>query len=132
MQSECKDIYKLTSDRTGKSLSLYKDVGNFVFAALYNHMRRPESLIIKLKGIGSWHLRKTRMEIILKNYPVDYTKDIKDFTTDLAFLKYENKLEIHDLFKERLKDYDKYLKLRDEIRAIRYKTQFIIESKKEE
>lgn len=108
--------YKLTSERTGKSELVYKDLGNYIFKEVHSCLNRPRSLIIKLKGVGFWYLRKKRMETILKHYPVDYEKNREDFSSDIDFLKHEDKKEIHDLFKERLVDYEKYLKIRRKIK----------------
>lgn len=126
MQSDHKEVYKLTSERTGKPEQLYKDIGNFVFAKLYSEMRKPKKLIIKLKGVGSWHLRRKRMRIIVDMFPPNFEKKQEDFTTELAFLKSENKKEIYQIFKDRLQDYEKYIELRDQTRKIRYATQTII------
>ena len=108
MQSDYKEIYKLTAKRTSKNEVLYKDIGNFVFTELYNMLRKPNSLIIKLKGIGFWFLRRKRLAGVIKLYPADYEKKQEDFSSEYGFLKNENKKEIHALFMERLKDYEEY------------------------
>lgn len=117
MQSDYKEIYRLTSERTGKSEQLYKEIGNFVFAELYSHFRKPKSLIIKLKGVGSWYLRKKRLEIMVKKAPTE-EKDLTDlakYTID----DYLSKKEMFDTFKERLKEYEEYSLLRKETRIKR-------------
>lgn len=128
MQSDDKNIYDLTSKRTGKPTQLYKDVGTFVFSSLYEKLRKPKSLIIKLKGVGSWYLRKKRMETLMSYYPEDYDKKEIDveIMSPLSILTYENKREMFLLFKERLAEYDRYITLRNEIRQERFKTQTII------
>lgn len=128
MQSDDKSIYDLTSKRTGKPTQLYKDVGTFVFSSLYEKLRKPKSLIIKLKGVGTWYLRKKRMETLMSYYPEDYDKKEVDveIMSPLSILNYENKREMFLLFKERLAEYDRYITLRNEIRQERFKTQTII------
>lgn len=128
MQSDDKSIYDLTSKRTGKSTQLYKDVGTFVFSSLYEKLRKPKSLIIKLKGVGTWYLRKKRMETLMSYYPEDYDKKEVDveIMSPLSILNYENKREMFLLFKDRLAEYDRYITLRNEIRQERFKTQTII------
>lgn len=128
MQSDDKSIYDLTSKRTGKSTQLYKDVGTFVFSSLYEKLRKPKSLIIKLKGVGTWYLRKKRMETLMSYYPEDYDKKEVDveIMSPLSILNYENKREMFLLFKERLAEYERYITLRNEIRQERFKTQTII------
>ncbi len=128
MQSDDKSIYDLTSKRTGKPTQLYKDVGTFVFSSLYEKLRKPKSLIIKLKGVGTWYLRKKRMETLMSYYPEDYDKKEVDveIMSPLSILNYENKREMFLLFKDRLAEYDRYITLRNEIRQERFKTQTII------
>ena len=128
MQSDDKSIYDFTSKRTGKPTQLYKDVGTFVFSSLYEKLRKPKSLIIKLKGVGTWYLRKKRMETLMSYYPEDYDKKEVDveIMSPLSILNYENKREMFLLFKERLAEYERYITLRNEIRQERFKTQTII------
>lgn len=128
MQSDDKIIYDITSKRTGKPTQIYKDVGTYIFSSLYEKLRKPKSLIIKLKGVGSWYLRKKRMETLMSYYPDDYDK--KEIDTEimspLSIITYENKKELFLLFKERLAEYERYIALRNEIRQERFKTQTII------
>jgi hypothetical protein len=132
MQSDHKQLYKLTAERTGNSEQQYKDIGNFVFAELYHNLRRPSHLIFKLKGVGTWYMRKKRMEIIVNLYPPDFEKKPEDFKHPLALLKYENKVEIYNIFKERLEDYNRYLAIRAEIRQKRNESQILLEPDKRE
>lgn len=132
MQSDYKEIYKLTAKRTGKSEILYKDVGNFVFAELYNMIRKPNSLIIKLKGIGFWFLRRKRLYNAIERSPANYEKTREDFSSDYSFEKNENKKELHKILLERIKDYNEYVDLKKQIRIERNKTQTLINPKLDE
>lgn len=132
MQSDYKQIYKMTSERTKVDEQVYKDIGNFVFATLNGLLRRPPSLILKLRGVGMWHLRKKRMKIIHDIFPPDFDRKPEEFTSEYGIMKYENKKEIHALFKARLEDYDKYLAERDAVREIRRKTQVLLKPNEEE
>lgn len=125
MQSEVKHIYQQTAKRTGEDEQTYKDIGTTVFACLNSILRKPPSLITKLKGIGSWYLRKKRMDIIVDIFPPNFEKT--DFESDYGILKHENKVELYNLFKDRLKDYEKYLEIRNEIRKIRRETQTLLQ-----
>jgi hypothetical protein len=129
MQSDPKTLYKMTADRVGKSEQLYKDIGNFVFSKLHDNLRRPKKLIIKLKGVGTWYLRKRRMEFIIKSYPPNYDVKPED---PIELFRYENRKEIYSIFQDRLKDYEQYIKLRNEIRKVRYGTQKLLEPPHEE
>jgi hypothetical protein len=127
MQSNPGEIYNLTSKRTGKSEQTYKDIGNFIFSELYKEQRRPSKLIIKIKGLGSFFLRRKRVKEILSYYPDGFSRTKEDFSSERQFLKYENKREIYEIFTERLKEYEEYIKERNQIREIRYETQVLLE-----
>ena len=121
MQSDYHQIYKLTAERTGKSESIYKDIGNLVFKSLSDNMKRPKKLIFKLKGIGYWYLRRNRIIATIEMFPPDSDKQSNE-TPNLSF----DKVEIHALFKERIKDYDKYVEQKSEIRKKRNETQTLL------
>ncbi len=72
------------------------------------------------------------MTALVKLFPPDFSKNPEDFDHPLALLKHENKKEIYDIFVERLKEYDKYIELRNEIRKKRYETQELIKPPNEE
>lgn len=127
MQSDIKQITKITSKRTNIEENLYLSVANFVFSELHSIMRRPPSLIIKLKGIGYWFLRKARMQKIVDENPPDFDKKEEDFKYFLEHIANENRKEVYAIFLERLKDYEKYLEKKGKIRIERNKTQTLIE-----
>src|SRR5437868_3569684 len=126
MQSDHNEIYRLTAERTGKSEQVYKDIGNMVFASLNASFRRPKSLIIKLKGVGMWYLRKKRMDIVMKHYPVG---DREPPESKFSLFKYENKVEVQNLFAERLKEYDEFIELRNETKDKRRELYQLAQSK---
>lgn len=133
MQSDYRQIYKELSEEKGKPEQLYKDLGNFIFQQTYNMLRNPDSLIIKLKGLGNWHLRKKRMEIIVNEYSdrgVEKTRE--NFDSDSSYSEYLEKKKQYDIFVERLKDYDEYLKMKKDVREQRNKTQVLLEPNKGE
>lgn len=132
MQSDHKEIYKLTAERTGKDQQIYKDLGNMVFATLYSNLRRPKSLIIKLQGVGTWYLRRMRMQAMLELFPPDYSKTREDFSSPYAFIDHENKIEIFEILRNRLKEYEEYIQLKREIAKKRRETQVLLEPKDDE
>jgi len=111
MQSDNNQLYKITAEKTKKSEVIYKDVGNFIFKSLSVNMRKPPSLILKLKGVGFWYLRRQRMTIHMDRIDVDQNS-----------LNYEEKKVLADVFEARLKEYDQYIKERNDLRNERYKT----------
>jgi hypothetical protein len=126
MQSSSKEIYQITAARTGKDEQLYKDIGNFIQKETAQHLKRPKNLIIKVKGLGFWFLRRARVIKALSWFPKEYEDSgYVEFNPNRPFLKSENKREIYETFKARLADYDKYLakkaenkKLKDEFKEL--------------
>jgi hypothetical protein len=126
MQSDPKTIYKTAAEKSEGSEQLYKDIGNMVFKELYDMFRRPPSLIVKLRGVGSWYLRRQRMQIALEAFPAT-GPDLSVTNTNETLIRHENKKELHEIFKLRLKDYEDYIELRNQIRKERYGTQTLLE-----
>lgn len=127
MQTDYKQIYQELANKTGKSEQMYKDLGNFVFKETYNMMRNPKSLILKLKGVGNWHLRKKRMDIVVSQWTDrGLVRPREEFESDGSYNEYLEKHTQYNLFKERLKEYDKYLSLKKETNEIRRKTQVLL------
>lgn len=123
MQSDHKQVYNLTAKRTGKNEQMYKDLGNFVFTELSSILKKPKSLIIKLKGIGSWHLRKKRLEIFTSNYS-DW--EIDEFSSEDSIKFSIERKEQHELFLERLKEYEEYMTIKKELRIKRNEVQVLL------
>jgi hypothetical protein len=132
MQSDYKEIAKITSQRTAGNEQLYKDICSTVFTSLNKNFRKPPSLILKLKGIGMWYLRRQRMRIILEHFPPDFEKTEEDFESKFGAIEHNNRIELFTIFKERLLDYDKYVEERDAVRKIRHATQQLLTPPPEE
>ena len=127
MQTDYRQIYQELSQQTGKSEQMYKDIGSFVFQETSKMMKNPQSLIIKLKGVGSWHLRKKRMDIVVKDWEKgDDLLPKREDQSDSSYEEYLEKYKRFSIFKERLKDYDKYLSLKKEVNSIRRETQVLL------
>lgn len=128
MQTNHLDIYRMLAEESGETEQLYKDIGSFIFRETASMIKNPESLILKLKGIGSWHLRKKRMEIVVNEWTDRAkVKTIEDFSSEVSYLTYLDKHTQYLNFKERLEEYDRYLKLKHEIRQKRHETQTLLE-----
>lgn len=132
MQSDINNIYKLTSLRTGKDEKIYKDIGRYVFGELASNIRKPKSLIIRLRGLGTFYLRKRRMEVALEHFPPDWETELTEENHSIGNVINENKKNMHNIFKERLKDYDRFLEFRNSLRTIRRKSQFLIPIKEDD
>lgn len=129
MQSNHLDIYKMVAAESGNSEDLYKDIGSFVFKETAKLLKEPNSLILKLKGVGSWHLRKARIKIFVEEY-TEPTHD--EYTSELTIREWEEKRKRYFNFIERLKEYDKYLEIKKDIRLKRNETQVLLEPNKGE
>lgn len=127
MQTNHLDIYRMTAEKTGKNEQMYKDLGTFIFQETAKMLKEPSSLILKLKGIGSWHLRKKRMEIVVNEW-TDRAKikTREDFSSQVSYDIYLEKHLQYKNFQQRLKEYEEYIAIRDEVRKVRYKTQFLL------
>jgi hypothetical protein len=129
MQTNHLDIYKMVAGETGKSEDLYKDIGSFIFKETAGLLKEPSSLILKLKGVGSWHLRKARIKIFVD----EYTAPIHDeYTSEQTLKDWEEKKKRYLNFIERLKEYEKYLEIKKEIRLKRNETQVLLQPNKGE
>lgn len=132
MQTDYKQIYKELSESTGENEQMFKDLGNFVFAQAYSMMRNPKSLIIKLKGVGSWHLRKKRMEIVVTQWSDRGLVRLREeFESEGMWNEYVEKKKQYDIFVERLKEYEIYLKEKAEINKKRRETQYLLTPKED-
>lgn len=128
MQSNREEICKITSQRTGKEEQVYKDIWNFVFKQAASMLSDPKSLIIKLKGVGSWYLRKRRMEIVVSEFTEFEDRPREEFDTDYGYNSYLERKIRYNVFVERLKDYEKYLVIRKEVREKRNEQSYLLTS----
>lgn len=115
MQSDYKELVKLTSWRTGVNEQVYKDLCNFLFTKTAEEMKKPRNLIIRLRGVGSWFLRQKRLKIKLSLYE-QYNEP--DWGQSIG-IDGEEIPEIIKIFKERLEDYKRYVEKRAEIKKLR-------------
>lgn len=126
MQSNHLDVYKILGEDKGNE-QIYKDIGSFIFKETSKMINDPTCLILKLKGLGSWHLRKKRMEIVVNEWTDRSAIQTRDmFPSDDSYNTYLEKHNRYINFQERLKEYDKYLDIKKEIRKERYKTQVLL------
>src|SRR5690349_4345711 len=128
MQTNQQDIYKTLAEEKGKSEQTYKDIGSFIFRETSKMLKEPTSLILKLKGVGSWHLRKKRMEILTTEFP-DRGLVIprEDFPSDDAYSIYLEKFKQYHNFMKRLEEYKRYLEIKTKIRKKRYESQVLLQ-----
>jgi hypothetical protein len=128
MQTNHQDIYSALAKEKDKSEQVYKDIGSFIFRETARMLKDPTSLILKLKGVGSWRLRKKRMDIII-NECADrgLVRPRDEFPSDESYNIYLEKHIQYNNFKERLKEYDKYMTIKKQIKEKRNATQVLLE-----
>lgn len=105
MQTEPKHLFDMVAEKHGLDKELVKDITLCVFDKLNDMLHAPPSLILKLKGVGRWRLRRKRVQ-----FYVDLPKDDQWL---------EDKEKLITSFEERLKDYEIFIKKRNETREKR-------------
>lgn len=109
MQWESNQVYKAAAEKNNADLEFYTALGNFVQKKLNEEIRAPRKLIIAVKGIGRWHLRKKPMLSSYENMkdlnPEDYITPNRPHTED-RIAKWHSELIT---LKERLDDYEPFL-----------------------
>jgi len=128
MQSDYKELVKLTSWRTGVNEQIYKDLCNFLFAKTAEEMKKPKNLIIRLRGVGSWFLRMKRLKIKIALYEEFHSPD----WGQSIGVDGEEIPEIMKIFRDRLKDYEKYVEKRKLIKGLRNEYKANIQSSNRE
>lgn len=127
MQTSYSDIYKELAEENKIDEQIYKDIGSFIFKETADMLKNPSSLILKLKGIGSWHLRKKRMEIVVNEWTDrSEIKQREEFTSQYAYEDYWEKHKRYINFQQRLLEYDEYIRIKKEIRQKRNEVQTVI------
>lgn len=115
MQSDIKTIIdKLSEDENKQYLT---DLYSFVFKDLSDKIKKPPALIIWIKGFGNWYLRKARLQKAMSYYPEDYETSTQDeFKSDREFFGYIAKREFYNNTKERLLEYEEFVRERQDFR----------------
>ena len=113
MQADSNYIYNKVSKESNIDLEFLTAVGNFMQKEVANNLRKPEALILKVKGLGAWHLRKMRLENSFNNLSnVDPTR-LKDDDSR------ESLKEYLQLMKDRLDDYKLYLEEKSKMKEMK-------------
>lgn len=128
MQTNHQEIYTTLAKEKDKPEQIYKDIGSFIFQETAKMLKEPTSLILKLKGVGSWRLRKKRMDIIINECSDrGLVRNREEFPSDASYNIYLEKYKQYHNFKERLKEYDKYIDIKKDIKQKRHATQVLLQ-----
>lgn len=121
------DLYRELEEEGVLSFKEAKSVGDAVFSALLKNIKKPPALILKVKGLGDFFLRRKKLSD-------QYLKLDALFNTDNLLpdiLEKEKKYPGHiaerratiDLIAQRLEEYERYVDKKLSIRRIREKIQ---------
>lgn len=108
MQADIKTIAKKLSKEKKMDYDLLKAVGDTVFKYTGEVLKNPPNLIINLKGVGKWYLRKQQME-----RKIEYLEDYYKYSTGVLpepLGKYWENKELKEKLESLLPVYEKYLK----------------------
>ncbi len=135
MQALLNHIYKSVSTKSNKDYDLVKSVGDAVFKSLLHNIKHPSSLILKVKGIGSFYMRHKKLRFHMESYRDFYTNPENEKQKNAIIQNEEEFLlkqkQYLNLF-NRVEDYKRYVAKKKMIKEIRNKTQPLIEIKKDE
>lgn len=125
MQTEQYELYRRVSEKHDIDYEKVKAVGLCVFKELYRQLHDPEKLIIKLKGVGYWYLRRQRMIMYNEvNPPNELFKNSED---EVKRAIYADAIRLRNILIARLEDYEKYLLVKETVNSERRKTQYLID-----
>lgn len=114
MQYTSVELYNDTSIKNDIPLHKVKFVGDIVFNAINKNLNHPEAIILKIKNIGKFYMRKNKLDS-----EIGYLEGLSERDE-----KQNKKLAI---LKERLVDYNEYLEEKKKIKKIRHEHQSIVE-----
>ena len=107
MQADIKTICKKLSKEKNLDYDLLKAVGDTVFKHTGEVLKNPPNLIINLRGIGRWYLRKQQME-----RKIEYLEDYYKYSTGVLpepIGKYWENKELKEKLESLLPKYQEYL-----------------------
>ena len=109
MQAESHHIYKKVFEKSGEDLDLITAIGDIIQKETAANLRRPENLIVKLRGVGSWYLRKKRMQSSYDNLSKYEGSKFREETE-----QYVARL------KARLEDYERFLEKKRQVKEAKH------------
>lgn len=117
MQYTSVELYNETSIKNDIPLHKVKFVGDIVFSALNSQLNKPEAIILKIKNIGKFYMRKNKLD-----GEIGFLREfIKKEGTDAKYTEKLNNLV------ERQVEYEEYLEEKKKIKKIRHENQSIVE-----
>lgn len=108
MQYTHSELYEEVSVKNDIPLHEVKFVGDIVFNAINKNLKEPSSIILKIRHIGKFFMRKNKLE-----YEIILTK--KKIAEGNTILEPHLKR-----MEERLAEYENYISERDKIKEVRH------------
>ena len=117
MQYTSIELYSDTSIKNDIPLHKVKFVGDIVFNAINNNLKEPDAIILKIKNIGKFYMRKNKLDS-----EIEYLQKHMLFRALVHEdrVKYERKLSI---LLKRQEEYNEYLEEKKKIKKIRHANQ---------
>lgn len=113
MQANSTTIYNTVSTDCNLDLDFVTAVGDFMQKEIADNLRHPDSLIVKVKGLGGWHLRKVRLQNSFDNLSKVPMESLRNDESRESFVLYLQRM------KERLADYDNYIKDKSQMKQLK-------------
>ncbi len=130
MQMTLNAIYESIAKEKNQEYALVKSVGDCVFKQLLASFKTPQSLILKVRGIGQFYLRHQKLQEYIEQRRDFYFNPENEKSIDSRKHDEEDFYKRKERFENlilRLDDYQRYLEKKREIRLIRNKTQPLIQ-----
>lgn len=120
MQTTVKQVYKKVAESILYSEEIVKSIGDQVFETLLENFRTPPSLIIKVRGLGYFYMRKNKLEDQIKNVETILAKaSNEEYKSSEIPELLEKKIKLKELLLERQKEYNQFLEKKNIIKKLR-------------
>lgn len=121
MQYTHKELYEETSQKNNIPLNKVKFVGDIVFGGINKNLDEPDSIILKIKHIGKFFIRRNKLEqeITLLKIKIDEcTDEAKELTLRRRLARMQ----------DRSAEYSNYVADKQRIKKLRHENQKPLES----
>lgn len=120
MQTVLSTVYKNVSESSQTDLNIVKSVGDQVFQSLLNNFKKPPSLILKVRGLGYFYMRKNKLLETLEKMKVTEDRVEAGNLTSYETPEYlEERKKLKELLQKREQDYIRFLDKKKKIKELR-------------
>lgn len=118
MQKLLTHIYDDISKEKEIEVTLVKSVGSKIFETLMKNFKKPPSIILKLRGLGYFYMKRNKLTSYLERKK-DFEEKAKEYKLTEEEIK--EKVRTIELLKKRMEEYDKFIEKKILIRSLRNK-----------